>query len=422
MAGRFLLGVFVLAVSAGCVASDEAEPDTTTASITAPEAVAPDTGVGSEQAGGSQQIVVAEASGDVVVLSESLDEVTRVVPSPSIDFKQPTWLDEDSIVFAELSSADGPSGLQAVDAASGATEWRVELETFPFYYLPAPAGSNAATTSLRNDPEGGLIAEVVSDDGSIEQISGASPFYSSWSPDGESLAIHTGQAQLSIRTGADDVTIADPSGAFQAPDWTADGIVTLRTVETGQVLSVWDNDDFTDVASVEGPVRFSAADGRVAIQSAAVAEGGGLQAGLRSQTLPEIPGGRLVVVDVASGSVTTVANQLVPLFEWSPGGDRLLYATFESDSSLDFQWHVWEDGVITDLSPFSAQPAWFRDVVPFFDQYVQSVSLWSAGGDRIAYPAVEDGRLVVIVESIDGSVRDSIPDAVWVSWSGVDAP
>ena len=56
-------------------------------------------------------------------------------------------------------------------------------------------------------------------------------------------------------------------------------------------------------------------------------------------------------------------------------------------------------------------------VAPEFDQYDQSVSIWSPSGDRIAYPAVQDERLVVVVEEVDGSGVDTIDDTTWASWA-----
>ena len=107
---------------------------------------------------------------------------------------------------------------------------------------------------------------------------------------------------------------------------------------------------------------------------------------------------------------------LTPLFQWNPAGDRLLYASFDDGSSLDLAWHVWEDGQVTDYAAFEAQPRWFRDLVPFFDQYDQSVSFWSPSGDAFAYPSIEDGDRVVVVQPVDGSDRTIIERATWVSW------
>lgn len=413
MVRRYGVLIVLVVLATACVPGEDASPGpsstTSTTQVPAPD----DPG---------DRLVVATGEGAVVVYDEGLDERQRFTPDNGISFQQPTWLDNESVVFAELPDAGDRSALRGVVVDDGSIRWRVELETFPFYFLPAPAGADAATTSLRNNPQGGLITELVRNDGSVEQISDVSPFYSSWSPDGSALAIHEGQARLSIVSGGDEVSIAEPSGAFQAPAWTDAGLVGLRTTDAGQILSVWNNGSSVDLAAISGPVRFSASDSRIAVQSAEVSEGGGVEAGLHTQTLPTIPGGRLVVLDIESASVVTVSNRLAPLFQWSPDGTRLVYASFGGSGSPELAWHIWDDQATIDLSEFTVQPEWFRDVAPFFDQYVQSVSMWSQSGDRIAYPAVVDGANAVVVEMVDGSSTTTIPDAVWASWSIGGAP
>jgi hypothetical protein len=409
------LGIFIVlaVVATACVPDQDVSPDPVDSTSTTQQPVAD---------GPVDRLVVATASGDVVVFAGDLAETQRITPTDGITFRQPTWLDEESVVFSELPSAGGQPALTSAAVADGSLRWRAALDTVPFYYLPAPPGAEAATTSLRNNPSGGLIAELIGADGAVEQISDRSPFYSSWSPDGSALAIHERQARLSIVEGSRVTTIAEPSGAFQTPAWTEAGLVALHATPAGQALSVWDGSAFEDLAIIGGPVRFSATDDRIAIQSVQVTEGESVEAGLRTQSLPTIPGGRLVVVDMESGSRTTVSNLLVPMFEWSPDGSRLLYASFGERGSSALTWHIWDDQSTIDLSTFAVQPEWYQAVAPFFDQYVQSVSMWSPSGDRIAYPAVVEGANAVVVEMVDGSGTATIPDAVWASWSKDGSP
>lgn len=362
------------------------------------------------------RVAVTSVDGGVRVHDATGREVMRLDAVAGSSYRQPVWAADGSILAARSGDGDGV-GLVSVDPSDASIRWEAAMATPPFYYLPAPDGSEWATTSLRNDPSGdGLIAELVDGHGMVTQIATISPFYSTWSPDGGQLAVHGGGRTLDIRSEGDTETIADPSGVFQAPVWTTEGLVTLRTTAIGQVLSVWDG-TFEDVASVSGPVRFTAGSGRVALQAVGSDGGGGVQAALRSQQIPAIPGGRLVVVDLASGAIETVVNELTPLFQWDPSGERLMFATFTAPDALTFRVQIWENGSTVDLGSFDAQPVWFRDLVPFFDQYDQSVSLWSSGGDAIALPEVLDGRRVVSIRSLDGSETVVIEDATWVTWS-----
>lgn len=362
------------------------------------------------------RVAVSSANGGVRVHDATGAEVMRLDAASGTSYRQPVWAADGSILTAR-SGAGGGIGLVSIDASDGSIRWEAAMDTPPFYYLPAPVGSAWSTTSLRNDPSGGgLVAELVDSRGMVTPIATISPFYSTWSPDGGQLAVHGGGRTLDIRSEGGTETIADPSGVFQAPAWTTDGLVTLRTTTIGQVLSVWDGEGFDDVASVSGPVRFTAGSGRVALQAVGSQDGGGVQAALRSQQIPEIPAGRLVVVDLDSGAMDTVVNELTPLFQWDPSGERLLFATFTSPDTLTFRVHVWEDGSTIDLGSFDAQPIWFRDLVPFFDQYDQSISLWSTGGDAFAIPEILDGRSVVSIRPVDGSEPTVIDDATWVTW------
>ncbi len=368
------------------------------------------------------RILVSSVDGGIRVHDATGNEEVRLDASGGTRYRQPVWA-ADGSVLAARSGVGGGVGLVSVDSTDASILWEAEMDTPPFYYLPAPSGSAWATTSLRNDPSGeGLVVELVDRRGVVTPIGTTSPFYSAWSPDGGQLAVHGGGRTIDIRTEGGTETIADPSGVFQAPAWTVDGLVTLRTTAIGQVLSVWDGETFTDVASVSGPVRFTAGSNRVALQAVGSDGGGGVQAGLRSQQIPEIPAGRLVVVDLDSGAIDTVITELTPFFQWDPSGHRLLFTTFTSPGTLTFRVHVWEDGSTVELGSFDAQPTWFRDLVPFFDQYDQSISLWSNGGDSIALPEVVDGRQVVSIRPIDGSAPVFIDDATWATWRRSDRP
>ncbi|MFC2153013.1 hypothetical protein ACFLQ7_00020 [Actinomycetota bacterium] len=365
----------------------------------------------------ADRFVTTTPGGTVVVHPGAGEEPITIDQPAGTVSRQPVWLADGSVLFATVD-ASGASRLVAVDADTGAMKWDTELSSRPFYYLPSPLGATAVSTSLRNDPGGaGLIAELVGPDGSVEPLSTSSPFYATWAPDGSQLATHVEQSRLSVRDATGTRVVSEPTGTFQAPAWVADGLVTLRTAASGQVLSVWNDESFRDVASVDGSVRFVVGGGKAAIQSVPTDDdSGGVQAALPAQELPVIPPGRLSVVDLASGSIEQITDVLTPLFQWDPTGSRLLYATFDTGTTLDFTWHLWSGGQVEDFSSFLAQPQWFRDVVPFFDQYDQSVSLWSDSGASFAYPAVVDGAPVVVVQPTSGEPPIIVENATWVAW------
>jgi TolB protein len=403
MRGPVLL-VAALLLASGCQGS---ATDTTTTTL--------DGAVTTSSVPPVERFVVATTAGEVAVYEATSTTVTRRSVSADGGHRQPVWWGTD-VVVSTRSSGDGHA-LVARSSLDASVLWEAQMGTPPFYYLPSPAGGPWATTSLRNAPGGdGLIAELVDPSGAVEPLSTAAPFYSSWSPDGTRLALHTEGARLGI-WGPDGLeTIASPTGQFQAPAWTPNGIITLRATGGRQALSRWSGDAFEDLAFIDGPVRFAASPSHVAIQSAGQQDSGGVGVGLRAQEPPSLPTGRLLVLDTADGSVSTVEDTLTPMFQWDPSGTRLLYTTFDDGESLRFTWHVWEDGTVVDYASFEAQPVWFRDVVPFFDQYVQSMRLWSPTGESFAYPEAADGRSLVTIQPIDGSPQLTVEDAVWVTF------
>jgi hypothetical protein len=406
---RFMVVTLVLAVLVtACESSTISEPTSTAGRDTSTTHPEPEIGL--------DRIVVSTVTGAIAVYDETGDEISRIDPPEGHIFRQPTWLDDSTVVFSDVSDS-GNHSLTAADAETGRVVWRAEMETPPFYFSPAPAGSTFATTTLRNDPSGaGLISELVGHLGEVTPLSSESPFYTSWSPEGESLAVHIPGGRLDVRRTGGTETILSDTGLFQTPVWLDRGLVTLRSVEGIQRLALWSDGTFTDIAEVEGPVGFVASGDMIAIQATERPDAGSIAAGLRAQLLPAVPGGKLVVIDLEAGTQQTVSSELALLFQWNQSGEALLYATL-GDEPLSLAWNVWSDGRSVEIKSFTLQPPWFRNLVPFFDQYAQSVQFWSLSGEYIGYPAVLDADAVVVIDSVDGTEFVVIPGATWIAWA-----
>lgn len=383
--------------------TNAAEPTTTVGDLTTTVARAP------------EFMAITSGSGDLVIVDDSGQELLRKPVADGPIFRQPVWLDQGTVAVS--ATAGTVHRLMAIDSQAGSTTWEVELPTPSFFTLPSPPGGDYATTSLRNNSEGtGLVAELIDPVGSVTLVSEESPFYASWSPDGRQLAIHASGNHLDVRSSDGTDMVARPTGIFQAPVWISEGLVTMRSASGMQTLSIWNGAEFRDIGLVDGPVRFVASDRFIALQSVP-SDTGAVETDLRSQGAPSLPAGRLIVIDLASGSVTSITSELTPMFQWDPGGTKLLFASYEDPSSLDLGWHVWDDGLISDLGVHEIQEEWFRTVAPFFDQYAQAVSLWSADGSRFAVPAVVDGENVVLIQAIAGGVPVIVDDATWVAFA-----
>jgi hypothetical protein len=293
--------------------------------------------------------------------------------------------------------------------------WSVDLDTPPFYYLPAPDPDTTTVVSLRNKLDSaGLVIERISTEGAPTTIADESPFYASWNPDDGRLASHVGDIRVDV-TGLSTETINAEASGFQAPVWLENGLITLRTRGGDTYVTFWSNDSFEDIAKVRGAARFVGSGDNIAIVTGGDIQTGGVQAS--AQALPTITSGVLTVIDLEDGSFTSVTQEPSPLFQWDPAGQRLLYVTFEDDPTPVLIWHVWEDGTDTDFEPFVPDPSWFGTVAPFFDQYAQSVSLWSRDGSAFAYPAIVDSESRILVQHLDDAGPLDIAAGNWVAWS-----
>jgi TolB protein len=217
--------------------------------------------------------------------------------------------------------------------------------------------------------------------------------------------------------GGDTMALTAP-GLFQAPQWTDGGLFHIGLEGSTQRLLLTD-EDTRSLGEVRGRVIFTAThDGsRVAMASFSDQDGVSVAArpGWLTQTEPVLPSNRLIVLDVAAGEWETVTAEPVAAFFWSPDGSRLL-TLGRGDRELSVEWSVW-DGELTGYGSFVPSPSFLQNLVPFFDQYAQSFTLWSPDGGSFAYPAATDGDPGIWVQDVDGGEPTRIIDGSWVSWS-----
>jgi hypothetical protein len=124
-----------------------------------------------------------------------------------------------------------------------------------------------------------------------------------------------------------------------------------------------------------------------------------------------------VTIDLDTGDIQTVTTEPTAMFQFDPDGERLLYG--EASLDVGLTWSIWEDGATEELAGYRPNPQWIGELVPFFDQYAQTVQFWSASGDRVAFPAIVDFEPVVIIHDLATGTETTIPDALWLSWATI---
>lgn len=355
------------------------------------------------------QLVVLNGE-DLTVIDDDGSNPTPISVETDGPFFQPIWSPDGSHVAFSRPSSD--AALFVVELRSGASD-SVSTDTVPFYFSWSQDNRLAM---LRNGSDGLRLDIVSVNEGSFGVPTTAAtgqPLYFGWSPDGSELAAHIGTDQLLISDVADSAPLGVTPGLFQTPRWTDQGIISVEQGNREQRLTVANRDGTSNpIARVSGRSTFvSNQDGSlVAMQSISDETG----TSVAFQQLPRVPANRLAVVNVASGESESVTDAPALAYFWSPQGDRLL--VLDVVAGQQARWQVWEDGELTELVRFGPEPSFIRDMVPFFDQYAQSLSLWSPDGTKIAFPGVVGDEAGIWVQSLGGEPV-KIADGTWVSWA-----
>lgn len=420
-AWRGISGLLVLILVLAACTSNEAVSRQTAATSTPTIAE-------SESPQGTTEMAPSERPfrpGRLVILDEA-DEVVVVDPDgtnagvlgPDREgraFFQPIWSPDGRRVAAGYADSDG-AGLAVLDATGGDMDL-VQSASMPFYIYWSPDGRRVGF--LNNGPEAGLDMTVLdTTTGEATVFGRGAPFYFSWAPDGRSIATHVDGETMEIRSLDNSVRSLDSPGFFQAPQWTQSGLFHLGVPAGGEQQLLLTGDETRGVGVVPGRVFFTANQDGTRIALASISELQGVTAAL--QTVPRLPVNRLLVIDVSSGTWDIVSDESFGAFFWSPDGERLLLIG-SGDTAGSLRWSVW-DGSLTAFESFLPSPGFVLEFLPFFDQYAQSMTLWSPDGEAFAYPAMTGGIPGIWIQDIDGTDPIRLTDGSWVSWSTQDPP
>ncbi len=407
---RFAAAAALTLLAAACTSADDAAVETTTppasSTTTTSTTAAPSASLDVDRLvvinDDSQVVTMNRDGSDVVVLSEEGD-----VPF------QPVWSPGGRDV-AYASRAESPEFV--VTDATGGSRRAADSFAASFYHYWSPDGTRLG--SLRNGANG-LAFEVISVDGDsigVEEIDNGQPFYFSWSPAGDRAVAHVGADRLDLIDGAgSSEPLGSEPGAFQAPQWTPAGIyAAIRRGGGQEIVQIDDSGDVVAVASADGGVIFSASPSGGLVAAQTFVEGdSGVSVALLADPLPP---NRLVVIDVESGTITPVLDRPAVAFFWSPVFDRLLVLAAAEEAGF-LTWSIWEDGELSDGPTFRPAVQWVAEFLPFYDQYSQSVALWSPDASAYAFPGAIDGDAGIWVAPVGAGAPKVISSGSWVAWS-----
>ena len=396
-------------------------------------------------------IVYAGMDGNIYTIDRVGGDQTAITDDASLNFspgetgriyQYPTWApDGDHLAFVELS-ASGQSDLRArllsVSVGSGETVETFSSDVYlPFYLYWSPDSRNISFLS-NGTGEGELVLHLAAADGSGSHIAGTGqPYYWDWSPEEDEICIHTGgaaadnpEARLAFMPMDEPFRsreIGLQPASFQAPAWSPDGetIALAVKTETGEALVFQErlSGKPRTIAEIDGAVAFAwSPDGGQLAYMASPPEG--------SETASK----ELYVVQPSRAEEKRLlASGLIVGFFWSPDGQHLAILkpalpgqgdnsliAFQQPShiNLALQLIEVESGEVRQLITFAPTDS-FLNLLPFYDQYQRSMTLWSPDSREMVVAALDEQDqpgIYVIDARGGGSKRIADGDLAFWSW------
>lgn len=379
-------------------------------------------------------------SGDQTALT---DDATINPSGESVVYGAPTWAPRTG-QLAFTRTRITATGAHLVDLMVSSGQPGGSMVAFsdasrtPFYIYWSPDGE--ALSFLASASDGSLGTYLWRTGSGSELLDRGQPYYWIWSPDGAYLLAHVGGseadnpdgARLSLFQGqplkAKDLSLAPAD--FQAPDVSPDGkhvLVASRLSNGSPALEMWDVEGGGEhlLAALNGPVGFGWSPAGDSIAYITLP-------GTSQETF-----GSLGWIDVSNPEspreIEGVASHVAGFF-WSPLGDRLAYlvpelvtpgsqqqvANRRQSGQLVLNLFVAGANSRTATKVASFTPTEdFLSVMPFFDQYERSTTIWSPDGKRLVFTSsAQSGPPGVFVVEADGrSSPRRVADGSLAVWS-----
>lgn len=348
-------------------------------------------------------------------------------PNWSPDGRQMAYVGVSSDGQARILTT-GPRDAQIHEVFSSA-------DLVPIYLSWSPDSRRLAFLAQNDNDE--LALEYANGDGSPGgELGKGSPFYFSWAPDSASLISHVGgsrRASADAFVGAHAFDGTEPRsldlapGNFLAPAFSPDGREVLTAV-----MGATENDNTLVASDRQGnsPRTIAKYGGFIAF---AWAPNG------RQVAYLVTPSGRLGqnsqihLVDADGRNDRVVADDSPIALFWSPDGSKLAYLALArgtegrlvpisqpaQQTALLVQWKVVSvpDGAVTPLARFTPTDQ-FAAIIPYSDQYGQSLRIWSPDSSALVYAVRErDNSSGIYVLDIGKSETRRIAGGTMAAWS-----
>ena len=355
----------------------------------------------------------------------------------------PVWSpNAESLAFA---SFEGPSG-ESPTSMSLFTAGRdgdslVEALKSPNYlvfYYWGPTSDRLGFIS--QTPNQGLSLQTIpSAGGEPRLVDAGSPYYWAWSPDGSAVLAHVGgsvssQARLSLLQLEPEVVefgLDVKPAPFKAPSFSPDGskILAATLTENGtNALTLMDalGQNQQTITEFNGNIAFAWSPNgqRIAYMVSPDDDLG-------------TPGPLTIVDPTGKKKPVVLKDQDVYAFFWSPDSQQIAYfidqplegeqataeAEVQAQQQQNFVWglHVLDadNGRSHSVQTTLVATEQFLQVIPYFDQYHQALTIWSPDSKNLVVSAYRpDGTPTIFVVAASGKLEPRyIVDGLAAIWS-----
>jgi TolB protein len=340
----------------------------------------------------------------------------------------------DRLIYADVDNRSGHVISVRPDGSDQRILYEAGSDAAPFYLSSSPDDQHVAFLASASNGLNLFVADTFQAS-PAQLVANGQPNYFSWSPQGQDLLLHIGGTSRgafigSYRLGDDaPVKIASSPAAFQAPAWSPTGgrqwLYARQSGDTGQLI-VGDGAHENQIATFLSGIIFSWSPDAQHI-AFATAPSNSLYTDL-------------TIVDPQGNEPHIVYNGELLAFFWSPDSRRLAYLTgaivqpgpvgrtaglaanrLAQSTTINFTWHVidLQTDESIDLNSFEPTDSLLY-LVQYFDQFAQSITLWSPDGQSLVYagkPLVGQSGVYVIDAARPGAAPRYVGPGEFAIWS-----
>lgn len=371
--------------------------------------------------GDVNRLLIVGTDGNIFTMSPTSGNRVELTSGASarLLFRQPTWNPVgDQIAWTQVRTADdGVENTLITSDIDGSNRIEVNVPFPPFYLSWSPNGERLAYLSnwMRGrTPSMALrLVDLAEETVRARTLAEGQPFYFWWAPDSENMITHIGNERLMLQTASgQQETLQSTSVGFPAPQWSMDGERLFFAFDDEQARRLV-------VADATGEVQdeITRFDGRVSFTLSPNDQQ--LAYIVTDESVSAAALGPLYVIDLATQRTIELSSEPVFAFFWSPDSTKLAYLSLEeTNRGAALRWNVWDGESRRTLQRFSPSRTFLNEYLVFFDQYAQSMTIWSPDSTAFTYAGSDiSGTFGVWVQPLELDEPVYITNGTLSSWS-----